>query len=237
MHLNAKVLLFSAFALAACLLIAPVSAVAGHHEEAKAAKAEAKAKTKKGDPLRDPSLAIEVAPAQYRVKFETTVGDVILQVNREWAPYGADRFYNLVKIGFYDDVGFFRVIDGFMVQFGLSGDPKITRGWSKARIRDDKVAQSNKRGFVSFAKTGQPHSRTTQLFINLADNKNLDGMGFAPFAQVVEGMDIVDKIYKVGEGKPRGPGPAQNRVKILGNEYLKKNFPQLDYLKKATIVD
>jgi len=231
MSSNSKALSLFALFLAACLVLAPGSAVAGHHE-----KGESK-KEKAGNPLKDPSLAIDRAPKQFQVEFETTQGKILLEVTRAWAPNGADRFYNLVKIGFFEDVAFFRVMENFMAQFGMHGDPKVTTAWSKARIRDDAVKQSNLRGFISFAKTNQPHSRTTQLFINLADNPNLDGMGFAPFAKVIEGMDVVDKIYKIGEGGPRGPGPAQNRIKILGNTYLKKNFPKLDYLKKATLVE
>jgi len=247
---HSKALPFLALLLAACLFVAPVSALAGHHEkgeshsegnEAASKKAESEKKQprkkKARDPLRDPSFATETAPKQFRVEFDTTQGKILLEVNRAWAPNGADRFYNLVKIGYFEDIAFFRVIDNFMAQFGMHGNPKVTRAWSKARIRDDAVVQSNLRGFVSFAKTAQPNSRTTQLFINLGDNVNLDGMGFAPFAKVIEGMDVVDKIYKVGEGKPRGPGPAQQRIKILGNTYLKENFPQLDYLKKATLLE
>ena len=143
----------------------------------------------------------------------------------------------LQKLGFYDDVAFFRVIGGFMAQFGMSGDPKVTRVWQRATLRDDPVVESNVRGMLSFAKTGRPNSRTTQLFINLSDNKNLDQSGFSPFARVIEGMDVVDRIYKVGEGAPRGPGPSQQLIKRQGNAYLKEQFPKLDYIERATITE
>ena len=223
-----------AHVISAALLLTVVFAAAsfaGHHKEG-----DKPIPPKAADPLKSPGLAVDIAPDTFRVQFDTTQGKIIVEVHREWAPNGADRFYNLVKVGFFADVAFFRVIDGFMVQFGMHGDPKVTREWNRAVIRDDKVTQQNLRGMISFAKTNKPNSRTTQLFINLSDNKNLDAMGFAPFATVVSGMDVVDKIHKIGEGAPRGPGPAQGRIKNLGNEYLKKNFPQLDYLKKATLL-
>ena len=189
------------------------------------------------DPLMRPQLARETAPEQFQARFETTQGEIVLQVERAWSPHGADRFYNLVRLGFYDDVAFFRVIPGFMAQFGMSGDPKVTRAWQRATLRDDPVVESNVRGMLSFAKTGRPNSRTTQLFINLSDNKNLDQSGFSPFARVIEGMDVVDRIYKVGEGAPRGPGPSQQSIKRQGNAYLKEQFPKLDYIERATITE
>ncbi len=181
--------------------------------------------------------ATETAPRQFRVELDTTKGRILLEVNRDWAPNGADRFYNLVKIGFYDDVAFFRVIEGFMAQFGLHGDPRVTRAWNRRTIRDDPVEQSNQRGYVTFAKRNLPNSRTTQLFINLVDNQMLDRQGFAPFARVVEGMDVVDAIFAIGEGGPRGPGPNQRQVTARGNAYLKQRFPKLDYVKSARIVE
>ncbi|HKQ60860.1 MAG TPA: peptidylprolyl isomerase [Candidatus Polarisedimenticolaceae bacterium] len=185
--------------------------------------------------LKDPASLNEQAPASYRVKFETSKGDVVIEVTRSWAPLGADRFYNLVKNGFYNDARFFRVISGFMVQFGISGDPAISKDWQTARIKDDPVNQSNKRGYLSFATSG-PNSRTTQVFINFNDNVRLDGMGFAPFGQVVEGMSVVDKLYAgYGEGAPQGKGPEQGRIQAEGNVYLVAKFPELDYIKKATI--
>ena len=133
-------------------------------------------------------------------------------MHRDWAPNGADRFYNLVKNGFYDNDRFFRVITGFMVQFGINGDPKLSAVWREARIKDDPVKQSNSRGFITFATAG-PNTRTTQVFINFADNSALDNQGFAPFGQVVSGMNVVDALYAdYGEGAPRGRGPAQDRI-------------------------
>ncbi len=185
--------------------------------------------------LADPAALTEKAPASYKVKFDTSKGVFVLQVNRDWAPNGADRFYNLVKNGFYDDTRFFRVISGFMVQFGINGDPKLSPAWRAARIPDDAVKQSNKRGNITFATSG-PNSRTTQVFINFKDNAGLDGQGFAPFGQVVSGMDVVDKLHAgYGEGAPSGRGPEQGRVQGEGNAYLKKDFPQLDFIKKASI--
>src|SRR5215475_2578494 len=185
--------------------------------------------------LKNPAALTEQAPATYNVNFDTTKGPIVITVHREWAPNGADRFYNLVKNGFYDDVRFFRVIEGFMVQFGIHGNPAISSAWRGANIKDDPVKQSNKRGFVTFATAG-PNTRTTQLFINLADNAPLDKQGFSPFGEVTKGMDVVEKIYNgYGEGAPRGRGPDQGRVQAEGNAYLAKEFPKLDYIKTATI--
>jgi peptidyl-prolyl cis-trans isomerase A (cyclophilin A) len=156
-------------------------------------------------------------------------------VTRDWAPNGADRFYNLVKNGFYDGVRFFRVLDGFMAQFGINGDPKVSAQWREARIQDDPVKQSNRRGFITYAMAG-PNTRTSQVFINYGDNSALDRQGFAPFGQVSSGMNVVDALHKgYGEGAPRGQGPDQGRVQMEGNSYLSKSFPQLDFVKKATI--
>jgi peptidyl-prolyl cis-trans isomerase A (cyclophilin A) len=205
-------------------------------KEKKAAKAEPEPEP--GNPaLLDPALAKEEAPKKYKVKFDTTIGEFVVEVTRKWAPLGADRFYNLVKIGFYDDVAFFRVIDGFMVQFGIHGDPRVNRAWATAGIKDDPVKQSNKPGYVTFATAG-PDSRTTQVFVNYGNNKPLDKMGFSPFGKVVEGMDVVKKIHSgYGEGAPKGRGPNQGKTKTKGNKYLKKDFPKLDYVKTATIVE
>lgn len=204
--------------------------------EAKAGQAD-RSKGPATGPLANPELANETAPAVFRVAFETTKGPIIVEVQRAWAPNGADRFYNLVKIGFYDDIAFFRVIDGFMAQFGIHGTPAINRAWQRAVIKDDPVVESNLRGTLTFAKTNRPHSRTSQVFINFSDNVNLDRMGFAPFARVVEGMDVVDQIYKVGEGKPRGKGPSQRRIQVGGNEFLKRTYPDLDYIRGARVLD
>jgi peptidyl-prolyl cis-trans isomerase A (cyclophilin A) len=186
--------------------------------------------------LRTPSALTEKAPETYTVKFDTTKGPVLIEVHRDWAPAGADRFYNLVKNGFYDDTRFFRVLDGFMAQLGINGTPAIQSNWRNATIPDDPVKQSNKRGFVTFAKSSAPNSRSTQIFINYRDNSSLDRQGFAPFGQVTTGMDVVDKLYSgYGEGAPGGSGPEQQKVQMEGNAYLMKDFPKLDYVKKATI--
>jgi peptidyl-prolyl cis-trans isomerase A (cyclophilin A) len=177
----------------------------------------------------------EPAPASYKVKFDTSKGVFVLQVTRAWAPKGADRFYNLVKSGFYDNVRFFRVVSGFMVQFGISGDPPTMSKWRDAQIQDDPVTQSNKRSFVTFAMAG-PNTRTSQVFINFADNSRLDQSGFAPFGQVISGMNVVDALNaEYGEGAPRGRGPDQGRLQREGNAYLAKDFPRMDFVKKATI--
>jgi peptidyl-prolyl cis-trans isomerase A (cyclophilin A) len=186
--------------------------------------------------LMKPAELKETAPATFKVKFETSKGDFVVQVTREWSPNGADRFYNLVKNGFYDDVRFFRVISGFMAQFGINGDPEIQKGWREATIPDDKVVKSNKRGFITYAKTGQPNSRSTQLFINYKENAMLDPQGFSPFGEVISGMDVVDKLHAAyGEGAPSGTGPNQMEIQSQGNAYLKKSFPNLDYIKTARI--
>lgn len=185
--------------------------------------------------LANPAALKEQAPASYKVKFDTTKGAFVVQVTRAWAPHGADRFYNLVKNGFYDNVRFFRVISGFMVQFGISGDPQLSARWRAASIPDDPVTQSNKRGMITFATAG-PNTRTTQVFINFGDNTNLDGMGFAPFGRIVSGMNVVDAINaEYGEGAPRGRGPDQGRLQSEGNAYLAREFSRMDYVKKATI--
>ena len=185
--------------------------------------------------LRNPAGLTEQAPATFNANFDTSKGLFVVTVHRDWAPNGADRFYNLVKTGFYDDVRFFRVIDGFMAQFGIHGNPAVASAWRQAQIKDDPVKQSNKRGFVVFATAG-PNTRTTQLFINFGDNAALDKQGFSPFGEVTKGMDVVDKIYNgYGEGAPRGRGPDQGRTQAEGNAYLAKDFPKLDYIKTATI--
>jgi peptidyl-prolyl cis-trans isomerase A (cyclophilin A) len=185
--------------------------------------------------LRNPAALTEQAPATYRADFDTSKGRFTITVTRAWAPLGADRFYNLVKNGFYDDARFFRVIEGFMVQFGIHGNPTIAKAWMSARIPDDPVKQSNRRGYVTFATAG-PNTRTTQVFINFRDNGNLDKMGFAPFGEVTTGMDVVDRLYNgYGEGAPSGRGPEQGRIQSEGNVYLNKDFPRLDFVKAATI--
>jgi len=189
--------------------------------------------------LVDPTLPewSQTAPAEFKAKFSTTKGDIVIQVTREWAPRGADRFYCLVKNGYYNDVRFFRVIAGFMAQFGINGHPDVNAAWKNATIQDDPVTQKNVRGTITYAMRGK-NTRTTQIFINYDDrNTRLDGDGFAPFGKVVEGMEVVDKLFAgYGEGPPRGNGPNQMRLQAEGNEYLKAEFKDLDYVKSATIV-
>jgi peptidyl-prolyl cis-trans isomerase A (cyclophilin A) len=185
--------------------------------------------------LNNPAALREQAPATYKVRFDTSKGAFVVEVVRDWAPNGADRFYNLVKNGFYDNVRFFRVISGFMVQFGINGDPKISAPWREARIPDDPVKQSNKRGYITYAMAG-PNTRTSQVFINFGDNAALDRQGFAPFGRVISGMDVVDKLNaEYGEGAPRGRGPDQARIQMEGNAYLTRDFNRLDFVKKATV--
>jgi peptidyl-prolyl cis-trans isomerase A (cyclophilin A) len=185
--------------------------------------------------LADPASLNEQAPAVFKAKFDTSKGAFVIEVHRDWAPRGADRFYNLVKNGFYNDARFFRVVSDFMVQFGINGNPKVSATWREASIPDDAVKQSNKRGFITFATSG-PNSRTTQVFINFSDNGTLDDRGFAPFGRVVSGMSVVDALYAdYGEGAPRGSGPEQGRIQREGNAYLKKDFAKLDYIKRASI--
>ncbi len=174
----------------------------------------------------------EQAPDEFSVRLETSAGPVVIQVTRDWAPLGADRFYNLVSNGFYDGQRFFRVMPGFVVQWGLSGNPALNQVWHRAHILDDPVKQSNTRGRITYAKTNQPNTRTTQLFINLGDNANLDGMGFAPFGEVVEGMEVVDAI-----NAEYGQQPSQGQIHGRGNAYLEENFPNLDYIAKAEIIE
>lgn len=186
--------------------------------------------------LLDPGLAKETAPARFRVRFKTTRGDFVVQVVRSWAPRGADRFYNLVKVGFFEDVAFFRVLDGFVAQFGIHGNPRVGQAWRDSVIPDDPRGQSNERGTVTFATAG-PNTRTTQFFINFRDNRNLDGMGFTPFGRVVEGMEVVDHLYSgYGEGAPNGGGPDQGRAQSEGNAYFKSQFAKLDYIQKAALL-
>ena len=206
-------------------LIALAATAVGTTEQAAARKS-----------LLVPANFKDTAPDTYNVKFDTSVGEFVIKVTRAWAPNGADRFYNLVKNGFYDEARFFRAVPNFMVQFGLNANPTVTKVWQSARIPPDKVTQSNKKGFITFAMGATPDTRTTQVFINFRNNTNLDSMGFAPFGEVVTGMDVVDKISTVyGEGAPRGKGPDQGRIQSEGNAYLIKSFPKLDYIKTATV--
>ena len=185
--------------------------------------------------LLRPALLKDKAPETYQVKFETSKGDFTVSVTRAWAPLGADRFYDLAKHHFFDNESFFRVLKGFVAQFGISAYPPVNAVWEKATIKDDPVTESNKKYFLTFATAG-PNTRTTQLFINLADNPRLDTMGFAPFAQVTDGMNVVDTLYAdYGEGAPGGSGPNQDEIQKQGKPYLDKNFPKLDYIKTTTL--
>jgi peptidyl-prolyl cis-trans isomerase A (cyclophilin A) len=186
-------------------------------------------------PIKKTSRQPTQAPAVYRVKFDTTKGPFIVEVHRDWAPRGADRFHELIEARFYDDLYFFRVIKGFVVQWGIHKDPAITAHWNTMAIPDDPVNESNLRGTITFA-TGGPNTRTTEPFINLADNKRLDTRGFAPFGKVVEGMDVVDKLYAgYGDGPPKGEGVDQNKAEAQGNEYIEGRFPRLDRIVTARL--
>lgn len=171
------------------------------------------------------------APAEYKVRLQTTKGDIVILVHRDWSPIGADHFYRLVKSGFYNDTAFFRIVPNFIVQVGMNGDPKVNQQWSEVTIPDDPPKVSNKVGTVVFAKTSQPNSRNTQLFINLGDNSgSLDPQGFTPFGEVIQGMETVMHL----ESK-YGEQPDQGAITANGNAYLKQHFPDLDYVKRAVI--
>jgi peptidyl-prolyl cis-trans isomerase A (cyclophilin A) len=186
--------------------------------------------------LTNPASLTQKAPEVFKVKFTTTKGVFVVEVTRAWAPLGADRFYNLVKYGYFTDASFFRVLPNFVVQFGINAKPALNTVWQNATIQDDPVKQSNKRGTLTFA-TGGPNTRTTQIFINYGNNAGLDAQGFAPFGQVVEGMDVVDKFYsEYGEGAPQGAGPEQGMIQNEGKAYLDKNFPKLDSIKTAVVL-
>jgi peptidyl-prolyl cis-trans isomerase A (cyclophilin A) len=182
--------------------------------------------------FKDPSKLTEKAPENFKAQFDTTKGKITIEVTRSLAPNGADRFYNLVRSGYFKDIAFFRVVPGFMCQFGIHGDPEVSAKWRSANIADDPVKASNVRGAITFATAG-PNTRTTQLFINFGNNAGLDGQGFSPFGKVVEGMDVVDKINgEYGENRRE----VQGRLQGEGNAYLKTAFPNLDYIKSATIL-
>ena len=180
--------------------------------------------------LKTPAALTETAPANYKAAFDTSAGKFVIEGHRAWAPIGADRFYNLVKNGFFDEARFFRVVPNFMVQFGINGDPAIASAWQNANLKDDPGGkQSNKKGYVTFATRGKD-TRTTQIFINFKDNGFLDAQGFTPFGEVTSGMDVVEKITD-----QYGEKPNQASIQTQGNAYLKAQFPKLDYVKKATI--
>jgi peptidyl-prolyl cis-trans isomerase A (cyclophilin A) len=197
----------------------------------KAAPAAPKKAAPVGAPdLLKPGTLKARAPEVYKVKFTTTKGDVIIQVNRVWAPIGSDRFYNLVRGGFYKDAAFFRIVPRFVAQFGIPARPDVAAAWDHAYLVDDRVTQSNKRGTLTFATAG-PNTRTTQIFINFSDNTSLDGQGFAPFGTVIEGMDLVDKFF-AGYGE----APDQGRITAQGKAYLDKSFPNLDRIVTAVVM-
>ena len=217
------------FMLMACMLCSPAFLVAGEEDGKKMSNS---------DKLKDPASATETAPETFKVKFETTKGAFTILVHREWAPLGVDRFYNLVKVGYFQDIAFYRVIEGFMAQFGSHGDPDINKKWMFSTVKDDPTTHSNLRGRITFANRG-PNTRSNQFFINLVNNDYLDRMGFAAFGEILEdGMTVVDQLYAdYGEGAPRGRGPHQGLLAKDGNKYLKEKFPELDYIKSATFVD
>ena len=182
--------------------------------------------------LLTPAALTETAPATYKVNVDTTKGLIVIEIHRDWSPNAADRFYNLVKNGFYDDARFFRVVPNFMVQFGMNGNPAVTRAWSSVPMKDEPTKQGNKKGYVTFARTGAPNSRGTQIFINYKDNNFLDDKGFGAFGQVVKGMEVAEAITA-----QYGEKPNQGEITASGNAYLTKEFPKLDYIKTATIAN
>jgi peptidyl-prolyl cis-trans isomerase A (cyclophilin A) len=217
---------------------APAAASAPASAAAPAPAAAASAGGRDGnDPLYHPEKATEKAPDVFRVKFVTTKGDFVVEVTRAWSPNGADRIYNLVKLRFFDGVRFHRAIDDFMVQFGIHPEPSVNGAWYRAFLPDDPVVKSNLRGFVTFAHAG-PNSRTTQIFISYVDKqKRLDKDGFSPFGQVVEGMKVVDSLYKgYGELAPKGKGPSASKIQREGYGFLDAEFPKLDAIKEAKIL-
>lgn len=178
----------------------------------------------------NPAQLTETAPETFQAKFETSKGEFIVDVTRAWSPNGADRFYSLVKNGLYNECRFFRVVSGFIVQFGINGDPDVSKVWRAANIPDDQGKESNQRGYLTFATAG-PNTRTTQLFINFGSNSFLDAQGFTPFGKVSKGMEVVDSI-----NDEYGERPNQGQIQMRGNAYLTESFPNLDYIKSATIV-
>src|SRR5258708_6535202 len=226
--------LFVSTLVCSCLFAQPVptkSAAKGTATSKGTVAAKGPAKTATNPALLNPAALKAKAPEVFKAQFTTTKGDFIVEVHRDWAPIGADRFYNLVKSGFFNDCGFFRVMPGFMVQFGMSPKPAINKAWEKASIKDDPVKVGNKRGNLVFAALQIPNSRTTQIFINFKENSFLDTQGFAAFGNVTEGMDVVDRIYS-GYGET----PDQNLIRTEGKPYLDKNFPKFDSIKTAKIL-
>lgn len=225
-----QIIAYLSFCFIAAILPAGISAQTGTATPAtKPATHHAAATTHLDPALLHPATLKATAPAEYEVTFKTTAGDFVLKVTRAWAPLGADRFYNLVKHGFFTDAAFFRVVPGFVVQFGLSANPSVNAAWQKASIKDDPVTQSNHTGFLTFATSG-PNSRTTQLFLSLGENASLDSQGFSPFGQVTSGMDVVQKIFS-----GYGESPDQGQITTQGKAYLDKDFPRLDHIISATV--
>jgi len=220
-----------------CALGLMLGLTIAHADEPKKEETKKEEKASAGSAsFADPSKLTEKAPDTFKAQFDTTKGKFTIEVTRSLSPNGADRFYNLVKSGYFKDIAFFRVVPGFMAQFGIHGDPAVSAKWREANIQDEPVKSGNARGAITYAKAG-PNTRTTQLFINFANNNNLDGMGFPSFGKVVEGMEVVDKLNgEYGDGAPYGRGPRQDRIQTEGNAYLKKDFANLDYIKSATIV-
>jgi peptidyl-prolyl cis-trans isomerase A (cyclophilin A) len=205
----------------AALTVLSASIVAGQSAVSKASK------------LMNPAALTAKAPALFKAKFDTTKGVIVVEVHRDWAPLGADRFYNMVSNGFFDGCRFFRVIPNFMAQFGINGNPAVNAAWEKVDLKDDpRGKQSNTRGYVTYGNTGRPNSRGTQVFINYKDNAYLDASGFVPFGQVVEGMDVADMLNAEYGSAPQN---AQGRIGTEGNKFLLANFPKLDYIKTGTI--
>ncbi len=184
--------------------------------------------------LLNPAALNAKAPDVFDVKFTTSAGDIVIEVHRAWAPIGADRFYNMAKNNFFDDASFFRVVPGFMAQFGIPASPRVSAAWMKADIKDDPVKQSNGPGFVSFANTGTPNSRGTQVFISTGNNSFLDSKMFAPFGKVTEGMEVVRKLYG---GYGEATTEKQGQIYAQGKAYLDKNYPKLDYIKSTTVTE
>ncbi len=230
--------LFAGVAMAVAQTSAPQKPSAATTKAGASSKTGAAIRAPYDRALLNPALLKEKAPETYDAKFTTTKGDFTIHVTRAWAPLGADRFYNLVKHHFYDGASFFRVLDGFVVQFGINAYPKVSAAWRTATITDDPVKQSNKDGYVTYAKENRPDTRTTQVFISLGNNARLDAMGFAPFGQVTgDDMLTVVKLYSgYGEGAPSGNGPDQGEIEKQGKAYLDKGWPKLDSIKTAVIV-
>jgi peptidyl-prolyl cis-trans isomerase A (cyclophilin A) len=220
------------FVPAATALLLIIVAI-GHADAGQAARGRAaRAAVRNDSRLTDPAQLTETAPATFRARFDTSAGVFVIEVHREWAPLGADRFFNLVSNGFYDGARFFRVLDGFMVQFGLNGNPEVQAAWRSANLVDEPVKQRNTRGFVTFTRESGPNSRFTMIFINYKDNSYLDADGFAPFGQVIVGMDVVDRLYA---GYGRANVPDQRRIVREGNAYLAEEYPKLDFITRATL--